>query len=517
MPPTATPAPDTPTPQPTATQPPTPTPTPAIQGREAVALSDGIAFRGHAEEVSQEGGAQGAARQANVAFILDGSGSMNANLPGSNQSRLAVAKEVMAELLPQVPTEVRGALWIYGHRYPQEPQAKSCQDIEQVFDLGPVDAASYMEKVNAVTAIGYTPISDAIEHAARDLVPGDVNSIVLVSDGEETCGGDPCALAEALKASDSAVTIHVVGYAVDEVTREQLQCVAQVSGGTYHDAEDGGGLLEALEQALDASVAETILRIEILGPDGIEQATAARLYKTGTDQLVTGYSTWTDNAAPPGTYDLVVLTLPWIAYPELTIPEHSTTIVRIELGAIRPLTPDGQETTVDIYQAASGERLGHYGGTVLLVPDTYQLEINQSWSDPIVVKSGEAQERVLGAIRVLSPEGEEISVDFWEDVDPGRRLGNYGDTVLLIPGNYVLGVNNSYSDPIPLGSGETLEIVTGAIQVDGSFTLFDATGQRLGAYGDTLLLMPGSYSVEKEDGTTVEDVVVEAGQVTVVK
>jgi Ca-activated chloride channel family protein len=282
-------------------------------------VPEGVAFLGKAEEVTQTGGGEGSARQTNLAFILDASGSMNADLPGSGQSRLAVAKQVMSDLIPQVPPEVHGTLWIYGHRYPQEPKETSCTDIEQVYPLGAVDADAYVQAIQAVTAIGYTPISDSLEQAARDLVPGDANSIVLVSDGEETCGGDPCALAEALKASDSEVTVHVVGYAVDKVTREQLQCIAQVSGGTYHDAEDQGGLLDALEEALAAAVAETILRVEILGPDGIEQYTPARLYKPGTDQLLSGYQTWIDNAVPPGTYDLVVHTLPWVAYPGLTI------------------------------------------------------------------------------------------------------------------------------------------------------------------------------------------------------
>jgi hypothetical protein len=257
--------------------------------------------------------------------------------------------------------------------------------------------------------------------------------------------------------------------------------------------------------------------VEVLGPEGIEQSTAARLYRPGTDQLLTGYQTWIDNAVPPGTYDLVVHTLPWVAYPGLAIPEQSMTIVRIELGAIRPLTPEGEETMVNVYQAASGERLGYYGGTVLLVPDTYQLEANQSWSETIAVRSGETQERVLGAIRVLSPEGEEIQVGFWQDGDPDRRLGYYGGTVLLMPGTYILEANNSYSDPIPVDPGETVEFLAGAIQVDGSFTLFDATGRRLGSYGDTLILMPGTYSLDLGGGKNVENVVVQSGQVTVVE
>jgi hypothetical protein len=428
-----------------------------------------------------------------------------------------VAKQVMAELIPQVPPEVYGALWIYGHRYPQEPKETSCTDIEQVYPLAPVDAGGYVKAIQAVTAIGYTPISDSLEQAARDLPPGDVNSVVLVSDGKETCSGDPCALAKALKASASEVTVHVVGYAVDVVTREQLQCIAQVSGGTYHDAEDEGGLLEALQEALAASVAETILRVEVLGPDGIEQSTPARLYKPGTDQLLSGYQTWLDNAVPPGTYDLVIRTLPWAAYPDLTIPERSTTIVHIELGAIRPLTPEGQEAKVAIYQAASKERLGGYGGTVLLVPDTYRLVLNQSWSAPIAVQGGDTQEVVLGAIRVLSPEGEEAKVVFWEDADPNRRLGGYEGTILLMPGTYILDASGSYSDPIPVAAGATVEYVTGAIQAEGKFTLYDAAGRRLGAYRDTLIVMPGSYTVELEGGRKVEDVVVESGQVTTVK
>ena len=96
-------------------------------------------------------------------------------------------------------------------------------------------------------------------------------------------------------------------------------------------------------------------------------------------------------------------------------------------------------------------------------------------------------------------------------------MGSYGGTVLLMPGTYVLDASSSYSDPVSVGAGETVEFVTGAIQVEGSFTLYDATDRRLGAYGDTLPVMPGTYTVELKDGRKVEDVVVESGQVTAVR
>ena len=463
------------------------------------------------------------ARQANVAFILDASGSMNAELPGTGKTKLAVAKEVMAELVPQIPAEVNGALWIYGHRYSQEPKEESCKDIEQVFTMGPVDAAAYTQKINAITAIGYTPIADSIEQAARDLPAGDINSIILVSDGEETCGGDPCALAEALKASDAAVTMHVVGYAVEEVAREQLQCIARVSGGTYHGAQDAAGLLQALEEAMAATVAETILRVELMGADGTEMRDDVYLYEAGTDRLVSVYSTWKDNAVPPGIYDLLVTSQPPTVYQGLSIEEGSTTIVRIVLSAIRVLTPDGEDARFDLFDAATDERLGQKTGTVFLLPGVYKVSANDSTSDPITLGAGELEEVVLGAISVLGPDGKGARFDLF-DAATDERLGQKTGIVLVLPGTYQVSVADTSSEPITLDAGQTKEVLLGAISVlgpDGKgarFSLFDpATGEWLGQKTGIVLLLPGTYKVEVSDGPTFENVVVKAGEVTVVK
>ncbi len=488
---------------------------------EAVTLPSGdVAHLGDPATVSQEGGAPGVTRQVNISFILDASGSMNAELPGTGKTRLAVAKEVMAKLIPQIPAEANGALWIYGHRYPQEPKENSCQDIERVFALGPVDATACIQRINAITAIGYTPIADSIEQAAQDLPAGDFNSIILVSDGEETCGGDPCALAEALKASDAAVTIHVVGYAVEEVAREQLQCTAQVSGGTYHDAEDAEGLLQALEEAMAATVAETILRVEVAGSEGQEVHANVYLYEAGTDRRVSVYFSWQDNSAPPGSYDLQIDTLPWTLYRDLTLPEGSTTIVRVILGAISVVTPEDQPMAADFYDAASDTHLGYWGheGPVMLVPGTYYVQVHNSTSAPIAVHAGETANLILGAISVLTPEGKLTAADFY-DAASGTRLGYWGHEgpVMLVPGSYYVQVNQSTSVSIAVKAGKTEELLLGAIHVDGQFNVWDAGGTRLGYYGDTLLLVPGIYKVELSDGSTVENVMVEAGQVTEVE
>jgi uncharacterized protein YxjI len=63
-------------------------------------------------------------------------------------------------------------------------------------------------------------------------------------------------------------------------------------------------------------------------------------------------------------------------------------------------------------------------------------------------------------------------------------------------------------------AGQITEVRLGAVHVDGSFTIWDAAGERLGAYGDTMVLVPGTYKLELADGTVVEEVIVKAGQVT---
>jgi hypothetical protein len=503
-----------------ATAAPQPTPREAPAGPETVMSPAGeLALLGDPATLSQEGSEAVGPRQANLALILDASGSMNEALPGTGQTKLEVAKEVMSELIPQIPAEMNGTLWIYGHRHPGDPKSESCQDIEQAFGLGPVDGSAYVEKVRGISAMGYTPIADSIQMAAQSLPATDFNSIILVSDGEETCGGDPCALAEALKASDSEVTIHAVGYAVNQSTKEQLQCIAQASGGSYHDATDAAGLLQALREALAATEVETVLRVEVLGPAGEEVGAVVQLYEAAGWRLVSDYAAWKDNLVAPGDYELLVQVQPHVLYHGLTLAEGSTTIVRIQLGAFHVLTPDGREDTMTYLFDTAGNQLHfEYAGTIYLVPGTYQVSVRNSMSQPMALSAGQTVEVRLGAIRVLTPEGgEDTMVDIYDTA--GKRLDfGYAGTILLVPGSYRLGVNDTLSQPIPLGAGETVEFGLGVIQVAGAFELYDSAGNRLGlSRRDSALIVPGRYTVKRADGSSIEDVMLEAGQVMEVK
>jgi len=201
----------------------------------------------------------------NTALILDASGSMLADLGG--QSRLIVAQDAVGSLSAAMPASIHASLWVYGHRVEKDDQAASCRDIEQVIPLGPVDAEQFDRTAHSFPAKGYTPITDALIQAAASLPIGENerNSIILVSDGEETCSGDPCALAAQLAAGEVKVTVHTIGLAVDDVTRAQLQCIAEASDGTYTDAQSGEDLTLALEEAAQSAAGDTFAVVEGLG------------------------------------------------------------------------------------------------------------------------------------------------------------------------------------------------------------------------------------------------------------
>jgi hypothetical protein len=106
--------------------------------------------------------------------------------------------------------------------------AKNCQDTSLVVPFGPAESAgnAIAASIDAAQAQGYTPIAFALEHAAQDL-PEDATErvIVLVSDGKETCQGDPVVVAKSLVAR--GITIPAVGFIADTAARMQLQAIRQ--------------------------------------------------------------------------------------------------------------------------------------------------------------------------------------------------------------------------------------------------------------------------------------------------
>ncbi|HNT55409.1 MAG TPA: VWA domain-containing protein [Anaerolineaceae bacterium] len=185
-----------------------------------------------------------------VEYILDASGSMVEPLPTGELKSVAAVTLLSSHLKTYRP-ETNLGLRVYGHRVAyQEDVAASCQDIELIAPVQPGYLGAIVNWLSGYQPQGMSPIASALQQAMADFTPGDdrVNSIVLISDGMETCGGDPCATVNELKDLGLRFTVYVIGLNVDSQAREQLSCVASSGGGTYQDVKSTQELQSALDQ-----------------------------------------------------------------------------------------------------------------------------------------------------------------------------------------------------------------------------------------------------------------------------
>jgi len=187
----------------------------------------------------------------NIVFILDASNSMNK--PFGEESRLDAAKNALTELLGVVSSIGRAGLYVYGHRVDKDNEAESCQDIEALFPILPKDAAEnaqVIETILSLEAKGKTPIAEALIEVSNELLTyGGESVIVLITDGEETCGGDPLIVAEMLGTLDPSMTLHIVGLDIEAGVRGVLIGIAGATGGSYYGVEAAEGLFDALYTA----------------------------------------------------------------------------------------------------------------------------------------------------------------------------------------------------------------------------------------------------------------------------
>ncbi|MEW9807762.1 VWA domain-containing protein [Mesorhizobium sp. ZMM04-5] len=189
--------------------------------------------------------ASGFANAADRAIIvLDASGSMWGQIGG--KPKLEIARETLRDVLRSVPADTELGLMAYGHR-----EKGSCSDIELIVPPAAGTAPAISQAVDGMKFLGSTPLTAAVRQAAEALRYTEQKStVVLITDGIETCDADPCALAKELEASGVDFTAHVVGFGLTAEEGREVACLAEDTGGKYLQASDA----EALTEALTATV-----------------------------------------------------------------------------------------------------------------------------------------------------------------------------------------------------------------------------------------------------------------------
>jgi hypothetical protein len=220
-----------------------------------------------------QGGANGSLIQGNIdreagpvniMFLLDCSFSMKEKLGSERKPKMHAAKEVLEGAVARIPNDVNVGLRVFGQGFSGVPEI-DCNQTACLVPLGTHNRNSIIARAGTLEPFGLTPLT----YALRQCAEGDFRTaqgpktIILISDGADTCGGDPCAFIALLEQAGIKLKIDIVGLALtgrsDRPAREQLNCIAERSGGKYFDANTAGELIESIAHSVDKAISGRVV------------------------------------------------------------------------------------------------------------------------------------------------------------------------------------------------------------------------------------------------------------------
>jgi Ca-activated chloride channel family protein len=169
------------------------------------------------------------------------------------EPKMAVAKEILWDVSHWFPEDLNLALRAYGSSSPSE--SADCADSALLVPFADTNRGSIRAAIEGLRPLGQTPIAYALQQAGRDFgARDDERAVVLVTDGIESCGGDPVQAARDLR--DQGIIVHVIGFGLGSAGDEDtasLQSIAWASGGRYVTAGSAEELKAALAQTVATS------------------------------------------------------------------------------------------------------------------------------------------------------------------------------------------------------------------------------------------------------------------------
>ena len=444
-----------------------------------------------------------------LVLILDASGSMWGQIEGEN--KISIAKEVLKNLIGELPDNSEVGLIAYGHN-----KKGDCKDIETIVEPGPLDKAAINTQIDALNPKGKTPITDSVL-MAFDLVKANENAttVILVSDGIETCGGDPCQAVKEAKEAGINFIMHVVGFDVGDVDVSELECAAQAGGGLYLSAQNADELTQALETAVEipAELPMGKLSVKVTGEGKLQDAYLV-LTNTTTGEELKAQRTYTKPntnpriiSLPDGVYDLEVRpqgmkgvqnkTISGIEIKEGEVVEKEVNFGFGELSVKVVRNEKLTDATVHIIKSETEERVAQ-GRTytkpasnpkvMKLEPGIYNVEVTaleiktspKQVIEGVEIVSGEMVEKVVdyssGTLKIGSLKGEKLHDSVVKIIDASTQeqvaqsrtytgAKSNPKTFELPPGVYnviveplgIKGISPQTFESIEIKAGETVE------------------------------------------------------------
>ncbi len=328
-------------------------------------------------------------------FLLDASGSMFAEW--GNSLRMDVAKSMLVDLVDslRVDDNLELALRVYGHQFHRRYQ--NCEDTKLEVGFAPGNHNQIIGKLRQIQPAGVTPIAYSLEQAARDfpINPDYRNVVIILTDGIESCGGDPCAVSVALQERQIFLKPFVIGLGIKENFEKEFSCVGQ-----YFDAKNQQEFRQVLNKILKQSLETTTVSVELLDQD--KQPTETNVNVTFTNSVTKAalydFVHFRDAQGRPDSvivdavlsYDVVVNTIPPVAQRNVTFEGGKHNVISIQapqgtLALKQPshseyasgvsvlVRPAGKGNLINVQPFAQTEKYlaGNYDLEVLTLPKTY--------------------------------------------------------------------------------------------------------------------------------------------------
>ncbi|MCA0059739.1 vWA domain-containing protein [Mesorhizobium sp. B261B1A] len=363
-----------------------------------------------------------------VIIILDASGSMWAQIDG--RPKLEIARESLRSVLQSVPADDELGFMAYGHR-----KKGSCEDIQLIVPPQAGSASAISAAADSMKFLGKTPLTSAVKQAAEALkYTEDKATVVLITDGLETCGGDPCALGKELESSGVDFTADVVGFGLTADEGKQIACLADNTGGKYIQASD--------EKALRQALVETVAAPAPSPPPAPAPAT----------EPAPAPAPAPEPARPAFNFQ-----------PTVVMAEGGEPITDGNAWEIYKANPDGSrgESVTTEYGSYSGKL---DPGDYIVVARDAEAKVEQK----VKIEAGQVQKPlfILNAgtliIHPHASQGAEISSEARVDFAyPGGSTTHYGDTQAIVPaGEQKVTVQigaGTVTETIQLAAGQTVE------------------------------------------------------------
>jgi Ca-activated chloride channel family protein len=392
-----------------------------------------------------------------ILFLFDGSQSML----GKWQSdvKMNIAKRMMSNLIDSLKTydNLQIALRVYGHQK-QYPPA-DCHDTKLEVPFADNNFDLVKNRIESLTPRGTTPLAYALEQAANDFPPCDNcrNIIILITDGIEECGGDPCTSSLLLQQNGVVMKPFIIGIGRD--FKDAFNCV-----GTYFDAASEVSFKKALTTVISQALHSTTLQVNLLDINNKASETNVNLtfFDHVTGKVKYNYIHTMNSRGLPDTlvldplitYDLIVNTLPptGIDNIRLVAGTHVTVSVsapqgnlNLKIGANEKIVKNlqtivrrhGQQETINVQAFGENKKYlcGSYDLEILSLPRLYidDVRIMQSQTTTIDIPLPgivvlRKSVNGYGSLYLEKNESLEWVYDLRENV--------LQETLVLQPGNY---------------------------------------------------------------------------------